>query len=62
MKDFLNNEIEFNINFLKNTNKYEFDGLENKTSFCLFTDGQIVLGVLIKNRKIDLVSRLIIDE
>lgn len=62
MKDFLCYDIELPSNFIKDTLRYELDGLNDKISYTLFTDTEIVLGVSIKNSKIDLLSRLIIDE
>ena len=62
MYDFLKFNIEFSEEFIKDTLKYEMDGVGDKISYALFTDGALVLGVSIKNNKIDLLSRLIIDE
>ena len=62
LRDFLNYEIEFDSLFVKSTNKYELDGLDNKISYALFTDGYMVIGVCINNNKLELVSRLIVDE
>lgn len=62
MNDILNYDIEFDSSFINNTNKYDLDGLNNKISYALFTDGDIVLGVSFKNNKLYLLSRLIIDE
>ena len=62
MNDFLNYEVELSFDFIKDTLRYELDGLNDKISYTLFTDGEIVLGVSIRNSKIDLLSRLIIDE
>ena len=62
MNDLLKNEIEFDDSFIKNTLRYEFNGNLDKINYTLFSDGKIVLGVLIRNKKIDMVSRLIIDE
>lgn len=65
MKDLLNYEIELNEEFVKK--------LKNETSFynnidknyeylCLFTDGYSVLGVKFKDNKIDLISKMQLDE
>lgn len=62
MRDILTKEIEFNDNFIKKTLKYELDGFTSKTSYTLFTDETLVVGVTIKNNRIDLVSRLLVDE
>ena len=62
MNDFLTKDIVFEDNFVKTTLKYELDGLKDKASYTLFTDGKIVIGIIIKNNRIDLVSRLLIDE
>ncbi len=62
IKDILEYEIEFDSSFVKNTNKYDFDGIGDKIYYTLLTDGDIVIGLSIKNNKIDLLSRLIIDE
>ena len=62
MIDFLNYDVEFLDGFINDTIRYELNGSSEKVSYTLFTDGLIVLGVSIKNNKIDLVSRLIIDE
>lgn len=61
LKDIINNEITLENNFLDKVSSYEINGLESYKS-CLLTDGEMGLGILIKNNKIISYSRLLLDE
>ena len=62
LKDLITKEVELEESFQKNIPKYEMDGTKIKKSICLFTDGFLVIGVVINNNKIVSFSRLLLDE
>ena len=62
IKDIINNDIILEEKFINNIPKYEMNGLKNSRSVCLLTDGLIVVGLLINDRKIISISRLLLDE
>lgn len=62
IKDIIENEIILDKNFTKQIPKYEMNGLKNNSSTCLLTDGNIVIGILIKENIITDISRLLLDE
>ena len=61
LKDILNYEIEFDSSFTKNIPSYEMNGL-GSPKLLLLTDGLIVFGLIIKNNKIESISRMLLDE
>lgn len=60
--DMINKLIVFSEEFINNVPKYEMNGMKDAGSVCLFTDGFMVIGVLIKEGKPVLFSRLLLDE
>ena len=62
INDIIKNEIILDSSFVSTIPKYEMNGAKDASSLCLFTDGMIAIGTLIKNNKIVGISRLIIDE
>lgn len=62
IKDIIFNEIIFDNNFTKTIPKYEMNGMKSAGSLCLLTDGLLVIGLLIKESKPVLISRLLLDE
>lgn len=62
IKDIIFNEIIFDNNFTKIIPKYEMNGMKSAGSLCLLTDGLLVIGLLIKESKPVLISRLLLDE
>lgn len=62
ISDIVHNEVILSSSFVSSIPKYEMNGIRDTFSACLFTDGFIVIGVLIKNFKIVSFSRLLLDE
>ena len=62
ISDIVHNEVLLSSSFVSSIPKYEMNGIRDTFSACLFTDGFIVIGVLIKNFKIVSFSRLLLDE
>ncbi len=62
MKDLVNKEIVLDEEFINKIPKYEMNGNNNSSRICLFSDGLLVVGVLIKTNKPILYSRLLLDE
>lgn len=62
IKDILKKEIEISNNFIKKIPKYEMNGENTSPSICLIGTENIVLGLQIKENKIDKISRLLLDE
>ncbi|MGM9879629.1 MAG: DUF3603 family protein [Bacilli bacterium] len=62
IKDIIFNEVIFDSNFTKIIPKYEMNGMKSAGSLCLLTDGLMVIGLLIKESKPILISRLLLDE
>lgn len=60
--DMINKLILFSEEFISSVPKYEMNGMRDAGSVCLFTDGFMVVGVLIKEGKPVLFSRLLLDE
>lgn len=62
IKDIVYKNITFSDEFINNIPKYEMNGRIDASSVCLFTNSFIVIGVLIKDKKPILISRLLLDE
>ncbi len=62
IKDIAQNKVLLDTNFTNKIPKYEMNGEKNAGSICLLTDGLIVIGLLIKQNKVEKVSRLLLDE
>lgn len=60
--DFIRKMVIFDDSFLNSVPKYEMNGFKDAGSVCLFTDNFLVIGVLIKDKKIVSFSRLLLDE
>ena len=60
--DMINKLIVFSDEFINSVPKYEMNGMKDAGSVCLFTDGFMVIGVLIKEGKPVLFSFLLLDE
>lgn len=62
INDIVYKNITFSDEFINNIPKYEMNGRIDAGSVYLFTNSFIVIGVLIKNKKPILISRLLLDE
>lgn len=62
IKDIIFNEVIFDSNFTKIIPKYEMNGMKSAGSLCLLTDGLMAIGLLIKESKPILISKLLLDE
>ena len=62
IKDIASFEVLLDSSFTSNIPKYEINNSGDEGKICLLTDGKIVIGILIKNNKVELVSRLLLDE
>ncbi len=62
IEDILYKKVIFSSDFSSKVPKYEMNGMKDAGSICLFTDGLIAIGVLIKESMPILFSRLLIDE
>ena len=62
IKDIRDYEILFDKSFTDKIPKYEMNGNKDAAKVCLLTDSFIVIAVLIKNNKVSLISRLLLDE
>lgn len=62
INDVIYNEVVFDSNFTKTIPKYEMNGMKDSGSLCILTDGLMAMGLLIKNNKPILISRLLLDE
>lgn len=62
INDVIYNEVVFDSNFTRTIPKYEMNGMKDAGSLCILTDGLMAIGLLIKNNKPILISRLLLDE
>lgn len=62
VKDIIENEVLLDSAFTSNIPKYEINDLKEEKKICLITDGEIVIGLLIDNNKVECISRLLLDE
>ena len=62
INDVIYNEVVFDSNFTKVIPKYEMNGMKDSGRLCILTDGLMAMGLLIKNNKPILISRLLLDE
>lgn len=60
--DIIYNDVLFDSSFTDKIPKYEMNGVKDASSLCLLCDGLMVVGLLIRNSKVSLVSRMILDE
>ena len=62
LKTIINNNVEIDSVFMKKIPSYEMTGEKNAPKLLLLTDAFTVIGLLIKNNKVVLLSRLLLDE
>lgn len=62
INDIIKKELLLSNDFTEKIPKYEMNGLKKERCACLLTDGNIVIGILIKENKIIGISRLLLDE
>lgn len=62
INDLIKKVVVFEDSFLNSIPKYEMNGFKDSGRVCLFTDGFLVIGALIKDKKITSFSRLLLDE
>lgn len=62
IKDITHYEVILDSSFTSNIPKYELNNNREDGKICLLTDDKIVIGLLIKNNKVELISRLLLDE
>ena len=62
IEDIIYNDVLFDSSFTDKIPKYEMNGVKDAGSLCLLCDGLMVVGLLIRNNKVSLVSRMILEE
>ena len=62
VKDIIENIVILDKNFTNNIPKYEINNIKEGNKLCLLTDGKISIGLLIKNNKVEYISRMLLDE
>lgn len=62
INDLIKNQIKLEDEFIDKVPKYEMNGIKDTYCACLVTDGKIAIAILIENKKIISVSRLLLDE
>lgn len=62
IRDIANYEVLLDSSFTGNIPKYDINNSREEGKICLLTDENIVIGLLIKNNKVEFISRLLLDE
>lgn len=62
IRDIANYEVLLDSSFTSNIPKYDMNNSREEGKICLLTDENIVIGLLIKNNKVEYISRLLLDE